>query len=136
MTSKKIGIDLFDKRMIQEGDLLTIHGTPYEVLMTSPDAMPAPERKDFPARMYFRIDLHDGKQTSLFPTHELDYYWEDTKELLLVDLIHKKTETILPYELYRDVERQKQATCEQTYKTPHSHNKYYLAHEPNTSIIS
>ena len=88
-------LEIFDKRRIKSGDKLIINSKTYEVLTVAPDAHPAPERKS-KVRMYLRIDLHDLKSKSLTSTHELYYYWEDTKELALFDIKNKKEEKIEP----------------------------------------
>jgi len=85
-----VDVMIFDNKGIEPGNKILINSKIYQVLTVTSDAHPAPERKDFPARMYLRIDLHDNESKTLMPTHELDYYYEDTKELVLVDFKNKK----------------------------------------------
>ncbi len=92
-------LEIFNNKKIISGDKIIINKKTYEVLTVAPDAHPEPKKKDFPARLYLRIDLHDMKSKSLMPTHELDYYWDDTKEIILVNINRKKEKKINPKDL-------------------------------------
>lgn len=69
-------------RDVQEGDRIRIKGVLYEVLSVFEDAIRQPERTP-PIRPYLTIYLHDMRTKTLFPTHQLHWYY-DTNECVLI----------------------------------------------------
>ncbi len=80
-----------DKTRLKNGDKLKINKILYEVLYVQGETDPFPHH-DPPIRSYFAVYLHDHKTKTLFPTHMIKYYYEDTKEIFLIELRGKRIE--------------------------------------------
>lgn len=75
---------------LEQGDILKINGTDYEVLKVRKEADPRPDVKRGPRiRMFIKVELRKADSGQLFPTAFLKVY-EDTGRIMLID--HKNVE--------------------------------------------
>ena len=76
---------------LKQGDRIKIGTKTYEVLFLHGEMEVGKPKNVGKRRLrpYTNIALHDNKSKELSPTHHLTYYYEDTKEIFLIETIKK-----------------------------------------------